>query len=106
VTGIYQPADFMPAPPETAVVLSSPKEVVFTSTAYVALDGETIWIRRVTCGKCRRISGWSFIGNLPELDSKQLLTLQTAIGLDSTVPALRSAAEWQKQPMPSLVAPR
>lgn len=106
VSGVYQAVDFLPAPPVDAVILSEPKEIVFASTAYVALDGETIWIRRVTCGGCRRIVGWSFIGNVSELSLRQLLTLQSDIGLEATVPALESAAEWQKQPMPSLVPSR
>ncbi len=106
VSGVYQPADLIPAPPVDAVILSEPKEIVFTNTAYVALSGETLWIRRVTCEGCRRVLGWSFIGSLPELSPRQLLILQSDIGLDASVPALASAADWRKQPMPSLVPPR
>lgn len=101
VTGIYQPADFIPDPPATALILSEPKAVEFTNTAYVALVGETVWVRRVLCGGCRRVTGWSFIGSVPELSTAQLLALQSAIGLDASVPALKSVAEWKKQRMPS-----
>lgn len=106
VVGIYQPADAIPQPPDTAVVLAAPTGSDSVDDAYIALESERLWVRRVVCGRCRRVLGWSLIGDIPSMSEQQLLDLQAALGFNNTVPALRTADAWRRQPMPSIASPR
>lgn len=62
----------------------------------ILLDGETLYIRQVTCGSCRRVIGQGFRGDLVALSDEQLRALQTKLGLAADAPLLDSAAGWRR----------
>lgn len=72
----------------------------------VALEGERLWFRLVTCGACRRVMGWAFVGDLPNITDEQLRVIQERIGLPASVPPLRTARAWRDtyrdRPLPPL----
>lgn len=103
---MYATAQQIPNPPDSATVLSEPRSIRFSDTPFIALEGEWLWIRRVTCRRCRVILGWSFIGHVASMNPRQLLALQRALGIDKDVPALRTPEAWRNHPMPSLTPPR
>jgi hypothetical protein len=61
----------------------------------VALEGERLWFRLVTCGMCRRVMGYAFVGDLPRLSDEQLRAIETRLGLPPSTPPLRTAKEWR-----------
>jgi hypothetical protein len=60
----------------------------------IAFDGRLLWIRAVTCGKCRRVMGWAFVGVLDELSDAQLADVQDRAQLPKA-PLLRTPAAWE-----------
>ncbi len=62
----------------------------------VVLEGTRLWIEVMTCGRCRRVMGWSFVGDLELLTDGQLLRLQQEIGLPANLAAMRSPSAWLK----------
>jgi len=92
VAGAVLPVDGFPGvPPAAATVVRQESGGVLT----VALEGERLWIRRVTCPQCRRVLGWSFGGDLPRMPSEALGALQAKLGLPAE-PLLRTAADWRE----------
>jgi hypothetical protein len=59
------------------------------------LDGETLYIKKVTCGSCRRVIGWGFSGQLDALSDEQLRALQTKLGFGREPTLLDSAEAWR-----------
>jgi len=59
----------------------------------VAVRGEELFLRLVTCGACRRVLGEAFEGRLDQLDEAQVLHVQETLGLTGE-PAMRTAAAW------------
>jgi len=60
----------------------------------LGVEGERLWFRLVTCGACRRIMGWAFVGNLARMSDAQLAMTQTRLGL-SPKPAMRTREAWR-----------
>jgi hypothetical protein len=56
----------------------------------LAIEGETLYIRHVTCGACRRILGDGFRGQPAQMSEKQLREMQTRLGLGVEMPLLDS----------------
>lgn len=59
----------------------------------VAVRGEELFLRFVTCGACRRVLGEAFEGRLDQLDEPQVLHVQETLGLKGE-PAMGTAAAW------------
>jgi len=60
----------------------------------IALEGERIWVRYVTCTQCRRVLGWAFVGDLQRLTKAHRRRLQRALSIpvfDEPV----TAADWR-----------
>lgn len=102
----YDPADHMMAPPAGAEVLGFDGDLAYVSSSFVAVDGTRLLIRKVSCGRCRRVMGWSFTGEPARMTNDELKELQLRLGLDAAVAPLRSVAAWRGQSMPSLASPR
>ncbi|MBK7579938.1 MAG: hypothetical protein IPI67_06995 [Myxococcales bacterium] len=72
----------------------------------VALEQDRLWFRLVSCGACRRIMGWSFVGELARLSDAQLRDIQQRLGLPLNVPALRTSQAWRDvyrdRPLPAV----
>lgn len=100
VAGVIVPVDHaLDTPPPVAEVLlderggSGPRGTHTT----VGAVGERLWVRAITCGGCRRIMGWAFVGDLPRLDDAQLLSLQRRLRLPAELGPLRDVAAWRMQ---------
>lgn len=62
----------------------------------ILLDGETLYIKWVTCGSCRRVIGHGFGGTPTALSDEQLRALNTKLGLPADAPLLDSADAWRR----------
>lgn len=60
----------------------------------LAVEGDQLWFRLVTCGACRRVMGWAFAGSLSRMTDEQLGATQTRLGLPAS-PALRTREAWR-----------
>ncbi|MBI3203481.1 MAG: hypothetical protein HYZ29_18225 [Myxococcales bacterium] len=97
VTGIWAPVDTVDGtPPAGAQVIRDEPRRDFAPgrSLTVALEGERIWVRLVSCGACRRVMGWAFVGDLSLLSDEQLDSLQERVGLPAS-PRLGTAAAWR-----------
>jgi hypothetical protein len=61
----------------------------------ISLEGETLYIEKVTCGSCRRVIGDGFSGDLDALNDEHLIALQVKLGLSLEAPLLDSAEAWR-----------
>ncbi|MBI5547152.1 MAG: hypothetical protein HY901_25000 [Deltaproteobacteria bacterium] len=98
ISGVVMPVDVLHGvPPPRAEVLHEhpdPRDVPGQSLT-VAVEGERLWIRRVTCGRCRRVMGWSMVGDLPRMRAEDLVQVQARLGLPAE-PVLRDARAWRE----------
>lgn len=97
IAGIRVPVDHAldGAPPQAENIRhESPDEPARRHGLDVAVEGERLWIRLVTCGTCRRIMGSAFVGDLPRLSAAQLKLVQRLVGVPDDKP-LQTAADWR-----------
>jgi hypothetical protein len=98
VAGVRVPVDLVQGvPPASAERIHAEEQsgIPRGTALVVALEGERLWIRRVTCSMCRRVLGWSFVGDLERLEDADLRELQSTIGLPPS-PLLRSREDWRR----------
>jgi hypothetical protein len=97
LAGRWAPVDTV-RPPTTA-------ETVFEAThpdnerqpsLTILLDGETLYVKSVSCGSCRRVIGFGFSGDLAAMSDEQLRAMQTKLGLSRDVALNDSAAGWRR----------
>lgn len=96
VIGLWLPVDAAPHElPASAMVLCDQQrpEPIPKRSLTIALEGDRLWIRYVSCGACARVMGHAFVGLLSQLDTEQLRFAQTRIGLPAE-PLLTTAAAW------------
>lgn len=76
------------------------------SGLWVGVVGRTVWVRKISCGACRRIMGWTAVFDPSALDDAARVALQRLVGLP-LAPPLRSAAAWRQayRPRPTTGAP-
>jgi hypothetical protein len=99
VAGVLVPVDTVDGvpPPSAEIIHSSPGDSSPPQRQLtVAVEGERLWYRLVTCGICRRVMGWSFVGDLPLLTDEQLRTNQARLGIPPSTPPLRTADDWRR----------
>lgn len=96
LVGRWVPVDTIrpPAVAET-IFQSAPTDVEQQPSLVIALDGETIYIKKVTCGNCRRVIGQGFMGDLSALSDTQIRDLQDKLGLGREAPLLDTAQAWR-----------
>ncbi len=98
LAGQWRPVDHVRLP-EGAVVLyeaSAPDPARRQQRQLtVAVLGEELIVRKVTCGNCRRVLGEGFTGRLDLLAEGQVLDVQARLGLPEG-PALRTAEAWRR----------
>ncbi len=72
----------------------------------VALEGDRLWFRLVSCGACRRIMGRAFVAELSKLSDAQLKDIQLRVGLPADVRPLHTPDAWRAayrdRPLPPL----
>lgn len=99
VAGLVAPVDHVLAiPPDVADKLfdTRSEQGGADRELTIAVEGDRLWIRAVTCGRCRRIMGWGFVGELSRLSDAQLVSVQKRVGLPDDVGALRTAGAWKR----------
>lgn len=98
VAGVWALVDTVDGvpPPQAEVIRDEPLSPGQPGRSLVvAVEGERLWFRQVTCGMCRRIMGWSFVGDLPKLGEDQIRAIQTRLALPTNAPTLRTANDWR-----------
>ena len=88
----------LPDPPATATVLARASDPS-RDRSYVALDGDTLWVRDFACVSCRRQTGLAFRGDVTKLCDRALRAVQRSLGLPDRTP-LRTGAAWRAQIFP------
>jgi hypothetical protein len=96
LAGRWVPVDTV-NPPASAVAVFEAlhPELEKQPSLVIKLDGETLYIEKVTCGSCRRVIGQGFSGQLDVLSDEQLRALQTKLGLGREPPLLDTAEAWR-----------
>lgn len=100
VAGVIVPVDHaLDTPPDSAEMLLGEREArePRPKETSVGAEGERLWVRAVTCGNCRRIMGWAFVGDLPRLDDAQISSIQKRLGMPPEVGPLRTVSAWRAQ---------
>jgi hypothetical protein len=96
LAGRWVPVDTLrpPASAQTVFEATHP-DMEKQPSLVIKLDGETLYIEKVTCGSCRRVIGWGFSGQLDALSDEQLRALQTKLGFGRDPVLLDSAEAWR-----------
>jgi hypothetical protein len=94
--GRWAPVDTV-RPPAVAETIFQAKhtDIEQQPSLVIALDGDTLYIQKITCGSCRRIIGQGFSGDLAAMSDAQIRDLQDKLGLGSEAPLLDSAQAWR-----------
>ncbi len=98
VAGVWVPVDAVQdVPPARAEIIRlEPREEGAPGRELsVGVEDERLWVSYVTCGTCRRIMGWAFVGDLRRLSEVQLRAAQKRLGLPDSAPTLKTAAAWR-----------
>ena len=78
--------------------------------AAFAAEGERLWVHRVTCGGCKQVMGWAFVGDLPGMKDDQLRDLQKRLEIGDDAPLLATVDDWRifykDRPLPDPAEPR
>lgn len=113
IVGVYAAVDEVHGVPprEATTVRDEPRmELAPGRSLTIAHEGERLWVQRVTCGACRRVMGWAFVGDLPGMKPEQLRDLQTRLDIGADAPLLETIADWRiyykDRPLPDPVEPR
>jgi hypothetical protein len=95
LAGRWVPVDTL-RPPQSAqpIFEAKPTGIEKQPSLTILLEGETLYVEKVTCGSCRRVIGWGFSGELDALSDDQLRAIQTKLGLDRE-PLLDSPEAWR-----------
>lgn len=97
LAGRWVPVDTLRPPTSAQTVFEATHpDIERQPSLVILLDGETLYIKWVTCGSCRRVIGHGFQGELAALSDEQLRALQTKLGLPADAPLLDSAAAWRR----------
>ena len=61
----------------------------------IAVEGDELYIKQVTCGSCARILGQGFRGSLSSMSDEQVAAVQARLGLPEDAPKLTSTQRWR-----------
>lgn len=96
VAAIFSPVDLaVGVPPAAAEVVHEESATPFQRSLLIALEGERLWIKMVTCGSCRRVMGWAFVGDLDRMSDEGLAGLAQRLRLPPDTPLLKTSALWR-----------
>ncbi len=97
---MYEDIYMWAKPPASALLLAdqsgtlAPSAHQHTTTIY--LDGNYLRIRVATCANCRRLMGWSFVGELRLMTEQQVRQLQQHLGPPVSAQApMTSLDQWR-----------
>lgn len=93
LAGRIAPVDTVRLPTDAEVIYASPEHGTDQQSLTIALRGETLWIRAVDCGACRRVMGHGFEGQLDHLSAEQLAAVCERFGIAGS--ELSTAQAWR-----------
>jgi hypothetical protein len=97
LAGRWVPVDTLRPPTSAQIIFEAAyPDIEQQPSLIIMLEGETLYIKKVTCGSCRRVIGLGFSGELDALSDEQLLALQTKLGLGSRALVLDTADAWRR----------
>lgn len=95
LAGAWVPVDTLKIPDDVEIIFNAGgPEGADQSSLMIAVLGDQLFARQVTCGRCRRVLGQGFAGHLSHMSAEQIAAMQTQLGLGEEVPALDSAEKW------------
>ena len=85
-------------PPASAEVIANRARSEFApgEELTIALEGERLFVRHVTCGACRRVLGFAVVADLNRLQDDGLRMVQARAGLAADAPLLPNANAWRE----------
>jgi hypothetical protein len=95
IVGIYSLGGYERPRKGATLLLENGRAGRVRAVHFVEIDDPVFRVHVITCGQCRRIMGWVFVGHLAKMTDAQHLDLQTRMGLDSRK-VLRTEARWRK----------
>ena len=96
LAGQWVPVDMLKVPADAEIVFHhKPEGVKEAPELSVALVGQRLYIRQVTCGACRRVLGQGFAGHLAHLSEEQMRAVQAQLGLSEDMPLLNTPDQWR-----------
>lgn len=88
--------DTLKIPDDVEIIFNAENADASNQTSLlIAIRGEELYIKHVTCGACRRVLGQAFTGQLAHMSETQVRGMQTQLGLADDTPLLASADAWQ-----------
>jgi hypothetical protein len=97
LAGRWVPVDTVRPPTSAETVFEATHtDIEQQPSLAILLDGETLYIKWVTCGSCRRVIGFGFSGDLAAMSDEQLRAMQTKLGLARDAALNDSAAGWRR----------
>jgi hypothetical protein len=97
LAGRWVPVDTLRPPTSAQVVFEATHaDIEQQPSLSILLDGETIYIKWIHCGSCRRVIGFGFSGDLAAMSDEQLRALQTKLALPPDSGLLDSGAAWRR----------
>lgn len=99
LAGEWMPVDMLRVPEDAQVIFEASEGPTAGGSRQpsltIAVDGEMIYLRHVTCGACRRELGDGFRGQLSAMTAEQTQAMQAKLGLDASMPVLDTAEKWE-----------
>ncbi len=95
LAGQWGMVDMVRVPKDAQEIFAAAPEHSRQPSLHIAVEGEVLYIRKVSCGNCARIMGEGFRGQLDALSEAQLLELAARLGLDAGLAPLRTAQAWR-----------
>jgi hypothetical protein len=96
LAGRWVPVDTLKVPEDAELVFDAahPDDEGQPSLS-VAIHGETLYLRHVTCGSCRRVIGQGFSGAVARMTEDQRAAMQAKLGLAAELPVLADIEGWR-----------
>jgi hypothetical protein len=93
LAGRFGPVDTIRVATDAEVIYASAEVGTEQKSLTIAVQGETLWIRAVECGSCRRVMGVGFEGQLDQLSAEQLEQVRARFGIAGN--ELTTAQAWR-----------
>jgi hypothetical protein len=94
LVGSWMPVDHAKVPDDVEMIFEAEGGNTDQSRLWIGISGNTLYIRHVTCGACRRVMGLGFIGHLDHMTSDQQRAVQKQLGLPDSAPLLETTEAW------------
>lgn len=95
LAGAWVPVDTLRIPDDVEIIFNATgSDDAQRPSLLIAVRGDQLFVRQVTCGMCARVLGQGFAGHLSHMSAEQLAAMQTQLGLGDEIPTLTSVEAW------------